>query len=108
MDQEKADHSCNQMDQLDLIRAQTRAFLKQRLLFWGLRWTIGFIGIWIILQFYPDLTWLWLAGGIVAFLSLVAILVVFFFLEKKMKSSSEKQKNLRDEVNKEGDVHTEK
>ena len=84
MDREGS-HSCNQMDQLDEMRIEARAFLKQRLLFWAIRWTIGFFGIWVILQFYPELTWLWWAGLVIALVSLVAILGSFFFLEKKMK-----------------------
>ncbi len=83
-------HSCDQMDQLDEMRGETRAFLKQRLLFWALRWTIGFFGIWVILQFYPELTWLWWAGLVIALVSLAAILGSFLFLEKKMKKVEEK------------------
>jgi len=100
MEQEEDSHSCNQLDQLDLMRGQTRAFLKQRLLFWALRWTIGFIGIWVILKFYPELTWLWWAGLIVALISLFAILGSFLFLEKKMKNTSDTAKTLSDEVKK--------
>lgn len=97
MDQEDP-HSCNQMDQLDLMRDQSRKFFKQRLLFWTVRWTIGFFIIWVILQFYPDLTWLWWAGLIIALLSLAVILGSFMFLEKKMKSTADAAKDLKDEL----------
>ena len=90
MDKDKS-HRCHQFDQLDEMRHEARVFLKQRLLFWALRWTIGFFGIWVILQFYPALTWLWAAGLVVALVSLAAILGRFFLLEKRLKKDRQMQ-----------------
>ncbi len=88
--------SCNQLDKLEEVRDKTRQFVKRRLLFWAVRWTIGFLIIWVIVHYYPSTYWLWGAGAFVALLSLSVILGSFFFLEHKLKTTNNKVQDLEE------------
>jgi len=61
--------------ELDAMRADTAVFMRQRLVMWGIRWTIGFGLIALVVWYNPDLTWLWWVGGAVALTSLAFLIV---------------------------------
>lgn len=86
--------SCDQREKLTDIKQEQRQFFKQRLLALGIRWTIGFVIIAFLVAYYPDLEWLWLAGVIIASLSLCVILGLQYFLEKKLSHRDNKDKNV--------------
>ncbi|MDJ0942028.1 MAG: hypothetical protein QNJ30_01070 [Kiloniellales bacterium] len=60
------------------------AFLRERLLGWALRWTIGFFGIFLVTYFYPDFAWLWWAGAGLALFSLALLLGGQWLISRKL------------------------
>ncbi len=99
MDREsKSDPAWAQLAEFRRSTAEVRqgwtAFLRERLLRWALRWTIGFIGIYLATVFYPDFTWLWWAGAGLALLSLSLLLGGQLVISRKLARSEKAGDNL--------------
>ena len=73
--------------ELDAIRAETDAFMRQRYIFWIIRWVIGFALIALIVWFYPDWSWLWWVGAGVALFSLAVLIFGQRALRHKMEQT---------------------
>lgn len=64
------------------------AFLRRRLAFWAIRWTIGFALTWAAVATWPNLSWLWWVAGITALLSLAAMIVTDFVIKRKIRQTT--------------------
>ena len=99
MDQEsEVDPAWAQLAEFRRATAEVRqgwtAFLRERLLRWALRWTIGFAGIYLVTVFYPDFAWLWWAGAGLALLSLSLLLGGQLLILRKLARSESAGDNL--------------
>ncbi|GJM02443.1 MAG: hypothetical protein DHS20C08_09440 [Rhodomicrobium sp.] len=73
-------------------------FLISKLALWAIRWVIGFGLIWLVVSYYPDYSWLWWAGCLLAALSLAVIIVSTYILNRKLGEITEKIAAIDDEV----------
>ncbi len=80
--------------ELEEIELQSSTFLKKRLLFWAIRWIIGFSIIGAITYKFPQHYWLWWAGLTLAGLSLGFLVLGGYFLNRKISSVQSKIENL--------------
>lgn len=64
------------------------AFLRRRLLFWAIRWTIGFALTWAVVTAWPHLSWLWWVAGVTALLSLAAMIVTDVIIKRKIRQTT--------------------
>jgi hypothetical protein len=64
--------------------------LKRRLAFWAVRWILGFVAIGFVVYTRPDLAWLWWVGAAVATLSLIAMLVLHYLVQRRVTSAHAK------------------
>lgn len=80
--------------ELDALEHSTEKFIRQRLIFWAIRWAIGFTLIAIIVWHYPQYKWLWFVGGAVALFSLSMILFARFALSGKISETNKKADQL--------------
>ena len=81
-------------EELETLRDETSSFIGRRILFWSVRWTIGFIIIWAIVSFYPDLSWLWWVGICVAALSLALLLIGEWWLKHTIGKTRSRVRDL--------------
>lgn len=65
-------------------------FFQTRFLLWAIRWVIGFGLIWLLVAYYPEYSWLWWVGGVVAALSLAVTAFAYFVLNRKLRQLTEK------------------
>ncbi len=85
-------------NELDTVRDETTSFIGQRIMFWAVRWTIGFLIIWAIVSYYPNLFWLWWAGIAVAALSLAILLVGEIWMKREIDKTEARVQDLKAEI----------
>lgn len=68
----------------DRLSVKLQQSLQTRLLAWAVRWTISFALIALAVWYWPQASWLWWAGAIVAALSLAALLTINFVMGPKL------------------------
>ncbi len=85
-------------DDIDSVQSQTTAFLKQRLILWVVRWTVGFALIWWAVSQWPQLDWLWWFGGIVAAASLTLIVLSGWLLQRRISKGTERIHDLQHKI----------
>ena len=81
-------------DELADINRDAVLNIRQRLIMWVIRWTIGFGLIWLLVWNWPQLSWLWWVGGIVAATSLVFYLGAYLWMSKQLDRAGERLENL--------------
>ena len=74
------------------VRSDLRIFVKRRMFTWAVRWAIGFGVIWVTVTYFPNLSWLWGAGGVLAFVSLVSILVGLRLIHRRLNQAEQRAK----------------
>ncbi len=84
--------------EFDQLRADSATFIKQRLIIWAIRWTIGFALIFVIVAYWPSLSWLWWAGGIVALASLVFLLAGQWFIGSRIDRTTDRVRKAEAEI----------
>lgn len=70
--------------ELSELRAETRRYVKRRIVTWAARWLIGFAIIGAVTWVYDGLGWLWWAGVALAGTSLVMMLVMHWLMARKL------------------------
>lgn len=70
--------------EIDAAAATLMKSIKRRLVLWAIRWVIGFGLIALAVRFWPNLGWLWWVGAAVASLSLVVMVAMHFFVQRRM------------------------
>lgn len=76
-------NSKEQLTELQAITSTLDQSLRRRVIFWGIRWAIGFGLIALAVRQWPSASWLWWVGFTVAALSLVGMLVGHRILQRK-------------------------
>lgn len=90
------EYDLDSLDDLDMeqplaeLKAFSSGFLKRELTFWAIRWIIGFGIIAAVVHYYPDWSWLWWAGAIVACITLTTLLLAHAFLKRKLAQTEQK------------------
>jgi hypothetical protein len=69
--------------QVSALQSDWSTFIRTRLLFWGVRWTIGFAVIWAIIAYVPEWWWLWWVGGATAAISMIALIAGHVVVQRK-------------------------
>lgn len=84
--------------QLEELAAVSQGFLKREVTFWAVRWVIGFAIIAAIVHYYPDWSWLWLAGALVATITLSTLILANHFLKRKVAQTHDKISQAKTEL----------
>lgn len=84
----------NYNEELDEIEQSTKTLITRSLIFWVMRWAIGFSIIGIIVYYNNNLSWLWWLGIAIALITPVVSLFTKVILGKKLKETQDKLKEL--------------
>jgi len=82
--------------ELERLQAELAASIRRRLLFWAIRWTLGFAAIAAAVQWRPGLSWLWWVGAIVAFISLLTLLSLHVLSRRRLELARRRLAQSRD------------
>ena len=77
-------------DELDTEQYSWNGFIKTRLMRWLVRQIISFTIISIFTYFWPELYWLWWVGIGIAALSLAALVVGNFVIQRKIRQARQR------------------
>ena len=88
-------------DDPDRIEGDFNTLARRAAVMWALRWSIGFLMIWVITAWTGQHAWLWTFGLVVAAVSLGVSILAQWLISKRVAQSREKmarlQHALRDE-----------
>ena len=76
--------------ELNELAASFDGSIRRRLILWVVRWTLGFVAIAVAVQWRPRLAWLWWAGAIVAFISLLTLILVHVVARRRVELARER------------------
>lgn len=77
-------------NELDEISLSTKKVIVRELLFWVIRWTIGFILIGIIVHYHSNLFWLWWVGIAFSLITPVISIITKKLINKKLAETKSK------------------
>src|SRR5688572_16581655 len=64
--------------------------IQRRLILWVVRWTFGFAAIAVAVQWRPALAWLWWAGAIIAFISLLTLITLHVVARRRVELAQQR------------------
>lgn len=70
---------------LRALEGETAEYFRWRLIFWAVRWAIGFGIIAVVVHFRPDWSWLWWFGAGAAAITPVSALVMGWPLKRRIR-----------------------
>jgi hypothetical protein len=79
---------------LRALEADTAGFLRRRLAFWAVRWTLGFAVIAVVVYFRPDWRGLWWAGICVAAIMPAIVLAAERLLKSRVRRLHRKLRDI--------------
>lgn len=88
----------DELNAMDAVADGYRASLGRRVLFWCMRWLIGFGIIAAVVANKPEWSWLWWVGVGVAGVSLLVLVVSNFVLQRKISTAKEGVKDAMQEA----------
>jgi hypothetical protein len=77
-------------DELGELAASFNGSIRRRLILWVVRWTFGFAAIAVAVQWRPRLAWLWWAGAIIAFVSLLTLIALHVVARRRVELARER------------------
>lgn len=84
MSENKPDLEPTAQSELDRLQTRTSELVTHALVLWVIRWTLGCALIWAITSWTGRFDWLWTAGIVVAFISLVVTISFKVFFVRKI------------------------
>ena len=85
-------------EELPQIRENFSELIKRAIITWTIRWVIGFAIIWAVTAMTGRFDWLWVAGIVVAGVSLMFTLATHVIIQRKFASITAKAAELETEL----------
>jgi hypothetical protein len=85
-------------EELDALEESNKGFVKKRMIFWFIRWVIGFSIIGVVVHYKPSLSWLWWGGLAICLVTPLMVISSTLFLKKKSISIKDKVQDIQKEI----------
>lgn len=79
---------------MDALEHRFADVVRGRIVMWAIRWTIGFGIVWAVTSWTGQYYWLWIAGAVVAVISLAINVGFLWFMNQQFSQTADRVTDL--------------